>query len=90
MIHMLCRNRVKDFEHWLGIFNSQDAAARAVGLKSIDMWQDIDDPNNVFFLFEVEHLESAKNFINRPESAEVGRIAGVLDGEYHFITPTHN
>ena len=86
MIQMLCRNRVADFPHWRGIFESQTPAASAAGLELVKLWQDLDNPNNVFFLFNVHDLAAAKAFIHSPQGAEVGKQAGVLDGEYHFIS----
>jgi hypothetical protein len=45
----------------------------------------MDEPNNIFFLFEVLSLDKAQKFINAPEAAEAGEISGVIDGEIHFV-----
>ena len=89
MIQMLCRNRVTDFNHWRVIFESQTAAASDAGLVLSNMWQNLDDPNNVFFLFNVQDLIAAEAFIHSPLGAEIGRLAGVVDGEYHFISTSY-
>jgi len=82
---MLCRNRVKDFKKWKDIFDSQLESQEANGLILKDLWTELDNANNVFFIFEVTNLQKAKDFINDPESAKVGEMSGVIDGECHFI-----
>ncbi len=49
------------------------------------MWASATDPNNVFFLFQIEDSGKAKQFIDDPRAAQAGKTSGVLDGEYHFI-----
>ena len=85
MIMMLCRNRVEDFSKWKVVFDAHTRAHRAAGLRLKDLWRDLEDPNNVFFLFEVTDIDDARAFINDPASAEAGKTSGVLDGEIHFI-----
>jgi len=85
MTQMLCRNRVKDFAHWKAVFASHKEAHQVAGLKLVKLWRSVDDPNNVFFLFDVETTERALAFIRTPEAAQAGQESGVLDGEYHFV-----
>ena len=86
MIVMLCRNRVEDFQKWRRIFDSNTQAALQAGLRLTHLWQNIDDPNDIFFLFEVADVERAQAFLNDPESEETGRRAGVIDGECYFLS----
>ena len=85
MTYMLVRNRVADFDAWKSIFDAQDEAGQAAGLRLVNLWRGVEDPNNVFFILEVANIEQAKAFINDPESAKVGEASGVIDGEYHFV-----
>jgi len=85
MLTMLVRNRVRDYSRWKSVFDSQGLAAREAGLALTDLWRDIEDANNVFFLFRVSDLEKARAFISDPKSAEVGKAAGVIDGEIYFL-----
>ena len=85
MPQMLCRNRVKDFAQWKAVFASHRGAHQAAGLQLVKLWRSVDDPNNVFFLFETESMERALAFIRTPEAAQAGQASGVLDGEYHFV-----
>ena len=85
MVHVLCRNRLTDYTQWKRVFDFHAEAHRTAGLNLIHLWRNIDDPNTVFFLFEVSDMEKAKAFVNAPESAEAGKEAGVLDGEMYFL-----
>lgn len=87
MMWMLCRNRVADFAKWKAVFDSHTQAHRAAGLELRNLWCDVEDRNNVFFVFEIASLDRARAFINDPASAEAGRVSGVLDGEVHFLEP---
>lgn len=82
---MLCRNRVKDFAKWETMFSSHDVAQRDSGLRLMNMWRSVDEPNNVFMMFEVSDIDKARAFISDPKAAEAGEISGVIDGECHFI-----
>ena len=85
MSYLLCRNRVADFARWKAVFASHQEAHRNAGLRLLKLWRSPDEPGNVFFLFEVDSVEKAREFIGTPEAANAGEVAGVLDGEYHFL-----
>lgn len=85
MTYMLCRNHVKNFAQWRDVFRSHEQAHQAAGLVLRNIWQSMDDPNSVFFIFHVESVDRAKAFISTPEAATAGKLSGVIDGEYHFI-----
>jgi hypothetical protein len=84
-MYLLCRNRVQDFDAWRVVFDANWEAAHAAGLKLVHLWREVGDPNNVFFLFEIESIDRATAFMATPEAAEAGRVSGVVDGEYHFV-----
>jgi hypothetical protein len=85
MTYMLCRNRVTDFAGWHAVFASHQAAHRNAGLRLVNLWRSVEEPNNIFFLFAVGSLDKAKEFIGNPEAAKAAQTSGVIDGEYHFI-----
>lgn len=85
---MMCRTRVSDYSVWKALFDSHAQVHRDAGLTLVNMWQSIEEPNNVFFMFEVASIERAERFIKSPESAKAGETAGVIDGEYHFVEST--
>ncbi len=85
MTHMLCRNRVADFLRWKAVFASHETAHLEAGLRLVSIWRTVEEPNNVFFMFEVAAVEKAREFIVNPEAAKAGETSGVIDGEYHFV-----
>ncbi len=85
MTCMLCRTRVSDFVVWKTVFDSHAEDHRAAGLTLINLWRSTEEPNNVFFLFEVSDIDSADRFIHSAASAKAGEMSGVIDGEYHFV-----
>jgi intein-encoded DNA endonuclease-like protein len=85
MIVMLCRNKVVDFQKWKTVLDSHSQAHKAAGMRLRDLWRDVDDARNVFFVFEVASVDQARAFINDPAEIAAGKSAGVLEGEYHFL-----
>ena len=85
MTYLLCRNRVLNYQRWQAEFTSHADAHRSAGLIFLNLWRSVDDPDNVFFMFEVARIDRAREFIDNPESARAGESAGVVDGEYYFI-----
>ncbi len=88
MTHLLCRNNVSDFAKWKKVFDSHAQAHREAGLKLQHVWRGTENPNNVFFMFEVVDMNKALAFIQAPEAAEAGKASGVIDDEYHFVEDT--
>lgn len=84
-MQLLVRNRVKDFEIWRRYFDADREVAAAYGIQTRDLWRSTDDPNDVFFVLNVEDRARADAFMARPESARIGELAGVLDGEIHYL-----
>lgn len=82
---LLVRNRVEDVHRWKRVFDAQGDAARAAGLNLIHLWRSVDEADQVYFLFEVEDRGRAETYMSTPEAASVGRRAGVIDGDYHFL-----
>jgi len=66
MTYMLCRNRVADFLRWKSVFASHERAHQEAGLRLVSIWRGVEEPNNVFFLFEVASLDKARKFISNP------------------------
>ena len=85
MTYLLCRNRVMDFARWKAVFASHEAAHLEAGLRLVGIRRGVEEPNNIFFMFEVASLEKARKFIGDPEAAKAAEASGVIDGEYHFV-----
>jgi hypothetical protein len=85
MTYLLCRNRVADFSRWKAVFGSHQTAHLEAGLRLVHLGRSVEEPNNIFFLFEVGSLEKAREFIGNPEAAKAAGASGVIEGEYHFV-----
>jgi len=84
-MQLLVRNRVKDFDIWYNVFMEDEARGAEYGLKLVSLWRSLDDPNNVFFLMEIESVARTQAFMAAPESQQAGERSGVIDGEFYFI-----
>ncbi len=82
---MLCRNRVANFSQWKAVFDSNAGVAEDAGLRLVKIWRSVEEPNNVFFMFEIASIDKARDFISSPEAAKTGEASGVVDGECHFV-----
>ena len=85
MIYMLCRNRVADFGQWKAVFDSHSVAHKEAGFRLVNLWRDVEDPNNIFFVLEVGSLDKAREFVNTPEADKGREDSGVIDGEYYYV-----
>ena len=82
---LLVRNRAEDVDRWKRRFDEQDDSARAAGLKLVHLWRSVDEPAQVYFLFDVEDRARAEAFMSTPEAEAVGRAAGVVVGDAWFL-----
>lgn len=79
MNHLFCRNKVADFDQWKRVFDSHAQAQREAGLQVKQVWRGIDDPSEVFMLFEVTDLAKARAFVTSPQVPDAKRQSGVLE-----------
>jgi hypothetical protein len=86
MLLMQVRNRVQDFATWKRVFDQTVAERQAAGLHFHALWVDADDPSTVIFTLEVMDRERAEAFVATPEAAARGEEAGVIDGDYRYLT----
>jgi hypothetical protein len=86
MNYILCRNRVRNFDQWKGVFDSHTEAHRAAGLKLVHLWYELDSPRNIFFLFEAEDMERARAFLDSSEAAASAHQSGLIEGDFRFLS----
>jgi len=85
MTYMLCCNRVADFAKWKAVFDSHSEAHKEAGFRLVNLWRDVEDPNNIFFVFELASVDRAREFVDEPEAAKGRQDSGVIDGEYYYV-----
>jgi len=72
MNSILGRFQVENVEAWKQVIERDKAAHKEAGLRFSQVWKNIDNPKEIFFIFEAEDLEKARLFLKK---------AGALDRE---------
>ena len=86
MNYILCRNRVRNFDYWKGVFDSHADAHDAAGLKLVHMWYELKSPRNVFFLFQAEDAERAREFLDGADGDDALHESGLIEGDFHVFS----
>jgi hypothetical protein len=79
MRYLLVRHRVAEFDQWKSAYDAHLHAREKAGLKQEHLLRNIDDPDEVLILFEVEDLQKAREFIDASDLSAVMEKAGVVD-----------
>ena len=78
MAHMLIRHRVHDFDRWKALYDAHRQTRAAAGLKDLHLWRNVDDPKEIFLLFEAADVAKAKAFAMSADLKERMTTAGVI------------
>lgn len=86
MTYMLVRHKVADFANWKRVFDSHATAQEESGLRVEKVLRNVEDPNEVFLLFEVTDVAKARGFVSSPQVPEAMRQSGVIDNpDIYFL-----
>jgi heme-degrading monooxygenase HmoA len=83
MPHMLIHHTVRDFKQWKPVFDQHEETRRAGGSKHAQVFQTVNDPSDIFILFEWDSVENAKKFVQSDELKKTMELAGVV-GKPHI------
>lgn len=61
------------------MFDSHADAQHQSGLHLQRLWRGLDDPHDVFILFEVTDLEKTRSFVTSPKVHDAQRQSGFLE-----------
>lgn len=75
---------MEEFRVWKDVFDSHAGAHRAAGLHLRGLWRGVDDPDLVFFLFDVEDRRRA-HAAEHPASAAAATLPSTA--VRHFDSP---
>ena len=78
-MHLLVRHKVADFIRWRETFESHKEAQREAGMELERLWRDLDDPDDVVLLFEVEDLDKAREFVHSSDIPDAYNGVEVVD-----------
>jgi hypothetical protein len=79
MNYGLIRRKVADFSKWKAAYDSYLAIRQKAGLKEKCVLHNIDDPNEVITLFELEDVQKAREFFNSADLRGAMQQAGTAD-----------
>lgn len=78
-MHLLVRHEVVDFVRWREVFETHREAQEAAGMELLHLWRNVDEPNEVVLLYEVEDPEKAKDFVYSSEVPDAQNASGIID-----------
>jgi hypothetical protein len=78
MAHMIIRQRVQELGKWKAAHKVHQQIRKTAGLKGIHVWHNIEDPNEIFLLFEGVDVAKAKTFATSVDLKEKMTKAGVI------------
>jgi hypothetical protein len=79
MRYLLVRHKVAEFDQWKSAYDAHLPSRQKAGLKQEHLLRNIDDPNEVLILFEVEDLQKAREFSEGSDLSAAMEKAGVVD-----------
>jgi hypothetical protein len=85
--YMLVQFAVEDFSSWKSLYDQDHKDQQKAGLKELHLLRNIENPNGITLLFEIEDVEKAKEFVSSPatrERIEKARIVG--DPDISFLS----
>lgn len=76
---MFIRHKVRDYMTWKAAFDAHASMRTEAGLTEKYLLRSLDDPNEVFGLFEATDLEQARAFSGSADLRQKMQEAGVVD-----------
>ena len=79
MNYGLIRRKVADFSKWKAIYDSNEPTRQEAGVKEKYVLHNVDDPNEVFTIFELEDVQKAREFFGSAALRAGMQQAGTVD-----------
>ena len=79
MNYGLVRRKVADFSKWKAVYDSNEPTRQKAGVKEKYVLRSVDDPNQVFTLFELEDVQKAREFFESATLRTGMQQAGTVD-----------
>jgi len=77
MAYLLGTSPVKDFEKWNSTFHNNESYRTEHGERGYQVFQSVDDPNEVVVLFEWDENKDPRAFFESEEMREIMTEAGL-------------
>jgi heme-degrading monooxygenase HmoA len=86
MPHVLVHHKVRNFAQWKPLFDHHESTRKTGGSKGAQVFQNADDSNDIFIIFEWDSMENAKEFFASDDLKKTMEQAGVLEMPHvHFL-----
>ena len=80
------RHKVADFSKWKPVYDSHYRFVRRPASPEVHLLRNVDDPNEVVILAEIEDLEKARDFAASSDLREKMQESGVVDrADVYFL-----
>ncbi len=87
MNYLFGHHTVEDFDAWKSYFDQDDDRRQESGIRLVQLFRSVDDPNDVHFLFEVDDPQTMKEFMESEETKQIMEKAGVVSEPHiHVLT----
>lgn len=91
MPYMMVHHRVRDFAKWKPFFERHESTRKASGSKGAQVFQNVEDPTDVFVLFEWDSVENATKFGMSEDLKKTMEQAGVIGVPHiHMLKEVQN
>jgi len=77
MVRIFIRHDVADYQAWRKVYDDFDATRRSLGVTGDEVYQNLDDPNNVTLWHEFATRAQAEAFTSSDQLREAMASAGV-------------
>jgi len=88
MVYTILHQKVKDFNRWKADFDATPDVRRAGGMKSLQIFQAVGDPNTVVIVTEWDAVDSIGKFMQSAGLDERQQRAGVIERYATYDTST--
>ena len=79
MQYALIRHKIADYDNWKPVFEEHGASRRANGCSGHQLFRNINDPNELIILVEVDDLEKVRQFTQSEDLRDAMQRSGVSD-----------
>ena len=91
MAHAILHHTVEDYEKWRPLYDEDESRRTEAGIRTLDVYRDSENPNNIFIYWEVDDPNKLKEMFNDPELKEKMQEAGVSsEPVWNILNSTSN
>ncbi len=78
MVTVILSHEVKNFDRWKKLFDEGESLRTDNGVRTLDVFQSVDNPNMVTVITEFPGAEAVQGFMSNPTFRETMQKAGVI------------